>query len=733
MVLGVVALAATVVASEQGAWAQAAGQAARAARPTRRAEARRIATPPKIDGLLDDAVWQQAVVIDEFTQQEPAEGRPATERTEVRILYDEHTLFIGMSATDSDPLGIIANEMRRDSNRLLDEDNFQIILDTFQDSRSGYMFVTNPLGGKLEQQIFQEGEGGRGGSVSNINRNWDGVWNVSSRRTSRGWDAEIAIPMVTVRFPATESQTWGLNFMRSIRRKNELVFWSPIPKGFNLMRVSMAGTLTGLEKLNRGLDLRIKPFAITGGRSNRTGTVSDNSGLRDAGLDVKYGVGSGLNLDLTLNTDFAQAEADEQQINLTRFSLFFPERRDFFLENSGQFNVSTQGLERIADLFFSRRIGLSDAGTPIPILGGARLSGKTGRNTLAVMNVQTDKVSGREGENFLVGRYSRDFLRRSKVGGLVINKESMNGEQFNRTFATDVTFAPLRNFTVNSFLAKTSSPGVTDGQMAFHTQAVWQDPRWNVFGEYTDIQDNFNAEVGFVPRRGIRTTKVHLERNPRPNKYGVRVFEPMINIIYTTDQNNRLLTRRVHQMLGTRLQNGGNITVFYNRWFEQLDLPFAVQRNVIIPPGAYRFGEWNFIYNSNPSKRFYQQVRIAPQTFFDGDRLDTTLTLGLWATNQVQGEIEWQRNDVNLPHGNFLVNLAIMRLNMALSPRMTLRSLTQFNSSTDQLSTSVRFNYIYRPGSDIFLVYNDLRSEFPGALPIKNREFLVKMTYLLSR
>lgn len=725
-------LASTVVISEQGAWAQA-GQPARAPRPTRRAEARRVDTPPKIDGILDEAVWQQAAVIDEFTQQEPAEGRPATERTEVRILYDEHTLFIGMSATDSDPLNIVANEMRRDSPRLLDEDNFQIILDTFQDSRSGYMFVTNALGGKLEQQIFQEGEGGRGGSVSNINRNWDGVWNVSSRRTSRGWDAEIAIPMVTVRFPATESQTWGLNFMRSIRHKNELVFWSPIPKGFNLMRVSMAGTLTGLEKLNRGLDLRIKPFAITGGRSNRTGTISNNVGLRDAGLDVKYGVGSGLNLDLTLNTDFAQAEADEQQVNLTRFSLFFPERRDFFLENSGQFNVSTQGLERIADLFFSRRIGLSDAGTPIPIIGGARLSGKTGRNTLAVMNVQTDKVTGREGENFLVARYSRDFLRRSKVGGLVINKESMNGERFNRTFATDVTFAPLRNFTVNSFLAKTSSPGVADGQMGFHTQAVWQDPRWNVFGEYTDIQDNFNAEVGFVPRRGIRTSKVHLERNPRPNKYGVRVFEPMINIIYTTDQNNRLLTRRVHHMLGTRLQNGGNITVFYNRWFEQLDLPFAVQRGVIIPPGAYRFGEWNFIYNSNPSKRFYQQVRVSPQTFFDGDRFDTNFTLGLWATRQIQGEIEWQRNDVNLPYGNFLVNLAIMRLNMALSPRMTLRSLTQFNSSTDQLSTSVRFNYIYRPGSDIFLVYNDLRSDFPGALPIKNRELLVKMTYLLSR
>ena len=337
-------------------------------------EPTRTPTAPRLDGVLDEPAWQSAAIIDQFVQQEPAEGDPATERTVVRLMYDERALYVGVEAYDSLSNGVIATEMRRDSRQLLDEDNFQLILDTFHDSRSGYMFVTSPLGAKLEQQIAEEGEGGYrrlSSSInSNVNLDWDGVWHVSTRRTAEGWVAEIAIPMVTMRFPKADRQVWGVNFMRNIRRKNEQVYWAPIPKGYDLTRVSRAGTMTGLGGVDRGLDLRITPYTLGGGRQDRLSAGRlYGSGFRQVGLDLKYGIASGLNLDVTANTDFAQVEVDEQQVNLTRFPLFFPEKRDFFLENAGMFSVKEQGITRIADLFFTRRIGLA-GGQPIPIGGG---------------------------------------------------------------------------------------------------------------------------------------------------------------------------------------------------------------------------------------------------------------------------------------------------------------------------------------------------------------------------
>lgn len=692
----------------------------------------RTGTPPAIDGLLTDEAWRDSAVIDTFTQQEPDNGEPATERTEVHILYDATHFYIAVRAFDSDPAGIVATEMRRDSPRMLDEDNFQVILDTFRDSRSGYMFVTNPLGAKLEQQVFEEGGGNARGSASNINRDWNGVWDAAARRTSDGWTAEIAIPMVTLRSPEVDVQTWGINFMRNIRHKNEQVYWAPIPKPFSVTQVSLAGTVTGMTNLSRGLDLRLKPYVIGGGRRDRNGGSVEREGLKDAGLDVKYGLKKGLALDLTLNTDFAQAEVDEQQINLTRFPVFFPEKRDFFLENSGQFTVSNQGLERLADLFFSRRIGLSDSGQPIGILGGARVTGKVGSNNIAVMDLQTENTADRPGDNFLVARYSRDVSTRSKVGGLIVNKDTRDSSQFNRTVAADATFAPTRSFSLQSFIAKTSTPGVNDDQQAFHARALFLNNRWQTYGEYSDIDENFNAEVGFVPRTGIRQTKIHLERNPRPGGL-IRVMEPMMNIIYTTDQHNRLLTRRIHHMLGTRFQNGTYLNVWWNRWLDVLDEPFAIQNNITIPKGVYRYNEFMFSYTSAPARRFYQRVSFSPQTFYDGTRKDFDVTLGLRASGRASGELSLQRNDVKLPWGDFVANLSILRLDYALSPRMTIRSLSQYNSLTRQLTASLRYNFIYRPGSDLYIVYDELQGNTANRPQVRNRQFVIKTTYLLSR
>jgi hypothetical protein len=450
----------------------------------------RVDQAPKIDGVLDDEVWKKATLVEEFTQQEPREGAPATERTEVRVLYDGKSLIVGVHAFDAQPSAIVATEMRRDSDRLLDEDNFELILDTFNDSRNGYMFVTTPLGAKLEQQISEEGEGnnriGLGLVNSNINKNWDGIWDVAARITDDGWTAEISIPLTTLRFADTAQQTWGINFMRNIRRKNEQVFWAPIPKAYTLTRVSQAGSLVGLEALNHGLDLKLKPYVVSGVRDTRTtAPLQGTSFLRDAGFDVKYGVTGGMNVDVTYNTDFAQVEVDEQQVNLTRFGLFFPEKRDFFLENAGQFKMGTGGTFTSTtvetDLFFSRRIGLSDSGTPIPIVGGARLAGKAGPHNVGVLDIQTDSAFGKPGDNFLVARYGSDVLQRSRVGAIFINKETMGGDtHYNRVVGADANLVLGKNFQVNSFMAKTDTPGLTGRDMAFFGRIAYRDPAWNV-------------------------------------------------------------------------------------------------------------------------------------------------------------------------------------------------------------------------------------------------------------
>ena len=721
---------------------------------------RRTEQAPRIDGRLDEEAWRSAAIVDAFVQQEPSEGEPATEPTVVRLLYDARALYIGVEAFDSRPEAVIATEMRRDSPRLFDEDNFQVILDTFRDRRSGYMFVTSPLGAKLEQQVAEEGEGGfRGSNSPNVNVNWDGVWDVRARRTAEGWVAEIAIPMVTLRFPDAERQVWGVNFMRNIRRKNEQVFWAPISKEYTLTRVSLAGTMTGIRDVSRGLDLRLTPYALAGGRQDRAAGGLDGSAFGDYGLDVKYGVASGLNLDLTLNTDFAQVEVDEQQVNLTRFPLFFPEKRDFFLENAGMFSVGARGsgFGRLADLFFTRRIGLSDAGQPVPIVGGARLTGKTGRNNVAAMNITTQTAFGRSGENFFVGRYSRDILARSKVGGIVISKDAVDGGHYNRTLAADTTLAVHRNLTMTAFLAKTESPrealagrprshaasaGAASGDMAGYVRGTWLSPGWHVFTEFAELQDDFNPEVGFVPRVGIRTSAFHGEWNPRPGRWNIRMLDPMWNITYTTDLRNRLLTRRIHNMVGTYFEDGSWVMVYYNDHFEQLDFPFHIRPDVTIPAGTYRFGEWVFSYSSDPSRRVYGQARYSPQTFFGGTRTDVQATLGVRATSRLAAEALFNRSDVVLPGGAFVADLASLRVDFTISPRLTLRTLSQYNSTTSELSHSVRFNWIYSPGSDIYVAYDELRLDGdPLRLDphiqrwsgLRSRQLAIKMTYLLSR
>ena len=699
-------------------------------------QAVRVPEGPVVDGVLDDPSWRAASLVTGFVQQEPFEGAPSSERTEVRVMYDGETLFVGLTAFDASPGDVIATEMRRDGGQILNEDNFQIILDTFMDSRSAYMFVVSPLGAMLDQQVFEEGSGGRRGTSGNVNLDWDGVWHAAARRTPEGWAAELAIPMITLRFPDTREQAWGINFMRNISRKNEQSFWAPIPRAFSLTRVSLAGTLTGLEALERGRDLRVKPYVVGGGRSELDLDVSDRSIQSDVGLDVKYGITAELNLDLTVNTDFAQAEVDDERVNLTRFALFFPEKRDFFLENAGQFNVGTTASNnRMADLFFSRQVGISSSGEPVPIIAGARLTGKVGAHNIAAMDIQTDEAFGSPSENFLVARYSVDVLERSKVGVLAVNRQASSGGHYNRTFATDFTFGPNPSFTMNGFLARTLSPGISGDDLAGHMRAAFLDASWSLYAEYTNLQDDFNAEVGFVPRVGIRTYKLHVERTPRPGGWGIRVLQPMWNVTYTTDQRGSLVSRRYHSMIGTRFSNGAFLNLWHNRFFERLDAPFRVRTGISVPAGDYEFYHWKVSFSSNPSRRVTYNASWDPQTFFDGHRTDVSAGMGVRVTSQLSTSALYSRNDVDLLAGSFVTEVGSLRVDYTLSPTMSLRTLSQYNSSSEQWSTAFRFRYIYRPGSDLYIVYDEVRRDVSGVpLPYEKRDqqLIVKLTYLLS-
>jgi len=379
---------------------------------------------------------------------------------------------------------------------------------------------------------------------------------------------------------------------------------------------------------------------------------------------------------------------------------------------------------------------LSETGQPVPIVGGARLAGKSGPNNIGVLDIQTDPAFGRPGDNFFVGRYSRDILSRSRVGAIFVNKQSSGGsDHFNRTMGVDANLALSRTLQVNSFLAKTSTPGLSGDDMAFYARIQYRDPKWNLWLNYLDVQDHFNAEAGFVQRTGVRTTKAYFSPTPRPKSGGVKMFEPMYVLTYITDQSNRLIGRQNHLMLGTTFRDDSSTNVIYQQTLDVLDAPFRIRPDVTIPIGTYRMNEWIFTYNTSPGRRVYGRLNVSPVDFYDGSRLTLSTTAGVRVTSRLSAEGQYSRNDVKMPWGNFLVNLSTLRVDYTFSPRMTIRSLTQYNTSTHELSNNIRFNFIYSPGSDLYIVYNDL---VQTGLPVdvfgrKDRQLVVKMTYLLQR
>ncbi|MFC2170128.1 DUF5916 domain-containing protein [Acidobacteriota bacterium] len=694
-------------------------------------KALRVEVSPEIDGYLEMGIWENAPVATHFIQKQPAEGKPATEDTEVRFLYDEEKLYIGVMCFDSEPAKIIAHEKKRDSRGIYDNDHIQIMLDTFHDRRNGYVFVVNPLGAKLDLQVRKEGKAEGGGHIANpnINTNWDGVWKVETLVHEEGWSAEIEMPLVTLRFNEESREGWGLNILRNVRRKNEESTWAPLPRNLNIYKISLAGELRGLEGLKKGLNLQVKPFVMMDRISQRgnAGDLTSKNSL-DAGIDFKYGLTSNLTLDVTVNTDFSQVEADDEQINLTRFSLYFPEKREFFLENSALFSI---GSPDDAMIFFSRRIGIAD-GEEIPLLGGVKIAGKAGRFNLGVLNMQAQKKGEIPSNNFTVVRVSRDILGQSAVGFMATNRQSSIDGDYNRALAVDGDFIFGKNFSVSGYYAMTSSPGLQRQNKAGKLGFVWRSDLWDAYAYYFDVQENFNAEMGFVKRTGIRRFQMHFGYTPEPDIPGIRKLDPHIYFAYTTDQDGRLLLRERHAHLAVNLINGGSFGVQWNENHEFVDIPFPIQDDIIVPVGRYTSSSLMLDFNSDRSRRFYYAGSYRGGSFYGGNYKIINISAGFRPVLSFSGEVSLLYNEVDLLQGSFANHILRARGIYNFSTRLALMSLIQWNSETNEVNVNMRFSFIHKPGSWIYVVYNERRLVEGFETGILDRTIALKFTYLFN-
>ena len=690
----------------------------------------RISAPIKLDGDLSESVWQEVEPANQFVQAEPYEGTPATEATDVKVLYSDENLYIGVYCHDQEPGRVLVNSSKEDFDPK-DDDSFEIILDTFLDSRNGYLFITNPLGAKRDAQVTDDGR--------NINSDWDTVWDVRAQKTGDGWTAEIVIPFKSLSFDEHRAgQLWGINFARRIRRKNEIVYWSPLPRRYDITRLSLAGELQGLAEIERGRNLRIKPFAVTDlGKFARVDHV--NAKLK-GGLDAKYNITPSLTLDLTGNTDFSQVEVDEQQINLTRFPLFFPEKREFFLENSGIFQFGDIPLEhgtvrsRETQLFFSRRIGLSENGEPLPIWGGARLSGQVGKFALGVLTMQTKDAGGQPGNNFSVARFKRDILSNSDIGAVFINRQASAGKDFNRTVGADGNFRFGQNLSLNGYLARTMTDGLHDQDFARKISTQWKDNVLTFHLAYTDLEENFNPEVGFAERTGVHTVRNRIELHLRPFKNRViREFRPHTYPNFFMDTHNRILTKGFHYGWDVVFHNGATAEVKYETNFDRLDQPFRIHPIpplVTIPVGDYYFNQMGFEIISDPSRKLSGSVNYLAGEFYSGDKATLTVSGTFRPSFRFAAEGRYIYNNVELREGSFATHLLSSRASYYFSTRMFLTALIQYNSDRKQVSSNIRFNFIHRPLSDLFIVYNELRDV--SAAHRNDKAVSLKYTHLIS-
>ena len=708
----------------------------------------RLSEPIKLDGALDEAVYRDNVPATEFIQQEPNEGQPSTERTEAWVMFDEDNLYVAARCLDSHPERMVVSEMRRDSQTIFNNENLTIGLDTFHDRRSGWFFQTNPLGAIRDQEVPSEREN---------NNDWNTVWDARARRAPDGWTVEVVIPFRSLRYKQAGPQTWGINLRRTIRWKNEQAFLSPVPASYGvrgMYKFSSAATLVGLDAPPQARNLEIKPYAISSLTTNLAAArpFSDDLG-GDAGFDVKYGLTRGLTLDFTYDTDFAQVEDDEQQVNLTRFSLFFPEKREFFLEGQGIFAFASQqgsgggtgGVGAATNLtpalFFSRRIGLA-AGQEIPIRAGARVTGRAGKYAIGLMNIQTgenDLVSEAPA-NFSVVRIRRDILSRSTVGVIATRRHPSAFGSSNEAFGVDANFALFQDLFARGYYARTTrgTEAPPDGDALRHTpdsyrgEIDYMGDRYGLRVEHLFVGRDFNPEIGFLRRAAFRRNAAVARFSPRPaTRFSrVRKFTYEAGFDYITTPEGALESRELQGTFKTELQNSDVATVEYTRSFEWIEDAFPIS-GVRIAPGSYHFQDLKGTYQLGNQHPVSGTFTLARGSFWGGRKTEIGYRGRLDLSYRFYMEPGITLNVLDLPLGEVTTKLVSTRATYSFSPRVFSSALVQFNSSANSLSGNYRFRWEYRPGSDLFVVYSDGRDTTVRGYPeLMNRTFVIKATRL---
>lgn len=701
----------------------------------------------RLDGLLSEDFWSRAVPIGGFLQREPEEGLAATEATEVRVAYDDQAVYIGVVAYDSEPEEIVARILQRD--KLMEplffgsgvqfagDDAIAILLDPFHDHRSGMIFATNPNGAEFEALITDEG--------SELNIDWRGVWEVRGARTPDGWSAEFAIPWRTLRYPEADpadgadgAEPWGINVFRIIRRKNEETLWQSWQReGGGLHRVSRAGHLTGLRDLpQEGLSLETKPFVLAGRRqeADDLGVVT-SSNQREVGIDIKTEVRPGLVLDLTLNTDFAQVEADDAQVNLTRFSLFFPEKRDFFLENSGIFEFglpSDPFATPPYQMFFSRNIGISEDGE-VPILAGARLTGRVGAQTVGLLNVVTDEAFGVPRENFSVGRIKRDVGGSAYVGAMMVDRRSSDGR--NTTAGFDGQFgigeAWIWDWYVSQSFAAESGKEQGTGGYSYSAAYTYEGEVWSSFFKHYAISPNAEADAGFITRSDLRMTELFNRHKWRPSALGLRDVSLFLGGSYgSTVSDGRLQEWTGGGGLSLEWRSGDQITPLFNASETVVDKAFELSDSVDVPVGRYRADNVGWFASTSSSRVAVVGSNAMFSNFFGGSLASVGGTLSIAPSPHISFTGGYTRNQVSVPDGSFNADISSLRATYSYSTRLFTNVLVQYNSFEKAFSTNVRFNFIHRPGSDFFIVFTENRGDERGVWNLSDRGMVMKITYL---
>jgi hypothetical protein len=717
--------------------ANADGRASLALPPVPQAESRvAVAVPidhaPRLDGSLNDPLWQSAKVITDFRQREPHESEAATEKTEVRILYTRTAVYFGIHCFDSEPSRIAATELRRDANQDLD-DHFEILIDSNNDRRDAYVFEINPLGTQNDGLIVDEfGAKGTSSPVDlDFDSGWDGVWTSEARITSDGWTATIEIPFSTLNFTQSQEVVWGLNFKRFIRSKNEQDLWTAYRRAFGIVKVSQAGMLVGIKNIGSGRLFVVKPYAL-GGFDKQTGT--NLKALHTGGLDIKYGLSSKLVLNLTGNTDFADTEVDLEQFNLTPFKIFIPEKRQFFLENAGIFDFDIGDQDQ---LFFSRQIGIDPVtGQQVPVNGGAKLTGSLGGFQLGLLDVDTRSSGPNPYGNYAVVRVKHSLFESSYIGVMGIDKRSGNlVDSYNQTGGIDTRLVLPKDFFVDAHIATTRSPGGPTGSMDAGAALSYRSDLLEGTIERRRIGPHFNPEVGFIEQTDINESYADLNFKPRPKISGLRSLEFESFIIHSPDTHNNAQTQEWQGTFRAFLNNGAFtdndiVDVFTQR----ITTPLQIYKNIFIPNGLYHFTRHQLSAYSPQDRRITYDMYERFGSYYGG-RLNQ---LRVRASYRPNAKLSFSASQVwnrfRLPEGNFSVDLASLQANYSFNRFLTFTSIVQLDTANTQaVSANLRLRYNYRPDSDLYIIYN-VGTQFASlaaANPQQIREtrFAVKYTY----